>query len=395
MLPVPPKAVAPPNGKPPWPEEAVDDAKAGVELGCWPNTDCALGFTPKAGAADGVAVKEDAADPKEDTVDCAEPNAGVCPEPKPEVDVVAVNPNAAEGAGAVVAGVEAAPPKEKGDVFELFPTPKTKGGAGLGATGASAGAGWVSCCCPNMKLLEAASEEELWPKLKVLLGAGVGARLELLGVPKRLGARLEEAGVVDEPLIKANEGFGAALSVAFCPKPNVGFGVSVGSAGFPNANGSLGSSFGGSGLLKLKPTEGAGLSASLAALNTNPVEGIEISFFSSGCLNMAVVVEVFHGVSSAKNSSVVTDSVTGDLPKTGTALAVAETASVEGGGSSFSALALGADKLNDGFDPVFSSGFESPNAKPPDAALVAAVLVASEPKLIALLPPNLKPAPEF
>lgn len=47
-----------------------------------------------------MAVKEDAADPKEDTVGCEEPNAGVCPEPKPEVDVVAVNPNAAEGAGA-------------------------------------------------------------------------------------------------------------------------------------------------------------------------------------------------------------------------------------------------------------------------------------------------------
>lgn len=68
-------------------------------MGCWPNTG-ALGFVPKAGAADGVAVKEDAADPKEDTVGCEEPNAGVCPEPKPEVDVVAVNPNAAEGAGA-------------------------------------------------------------------------------------------------------------------------------------------------------------------------------------------------------------------------------------------------------------------------------------------------------
>lgn len=69
--------------------------------------------------------------------------------------------------------------------------------------------------------------------------------------------------------------------VTFCPKPNVGFGVSVGSVAFPNANASLGSSFGGSGLLKLKPTEGAGLSASLAVLNTNPVEGVEISFFSS------------------------------------------------------------------------------------------------------------------
>lgn len=63
-----------------------------------------------------------------------------------------------------------------------------------------------------MKVLVGASEEELWPKTKVLVGAGVGARLELLGVPKRLGARLEEAGVVDELPMKANVAFGAALS---------------------------------------------------------------------------------------------------------------------------------------------------------------------------------------
>lgn len=161
----------------------------------------------------------------------------------------------------------------------------------------------------------------------------------------------------------------------------------MGSAGFPNANVDLGGSFGGSGLLKLKPTEGAGLSASLAALNRNPVEGVEVSFFSSGLPNMKVVVEVFCGVSS-ENSTVVWSL------KTWTALAVAETASVEGGGSSFSALALAADKLNDGLDPVFSSGFESPNANPPDAVVVA-VFMELEPKLIALLPPNLKPAPEF
>lgn len=87
----------------PWPEEAVDDPKAGVELGCWPNTGGALGFTPKAGAADAGAVKEDAVDPKAGTVDCEVPNAGVCAEPKPEAAVVVVNPNGdgvAEGAGA-------------------------------------------------------------------------------------------------------------------------------------------------------------------------------------------------------------------------------------------------------------------------------------------------------
>lgn len=63
-----------------------------------------------------------------------------------------------------------------------------------------------------MKVLEGVSDEELWPKTKVLVGAVVGARLELLGVPKRLGARLEEAGVVDELPMKGNTGFVAALS---------------------------------------------------------------------------------------------------------------------------------------------------------------------------------------
>lgn len=72
-------------------------------MGCWPNTDGALGVAPKAGAADGLAVKEDAADPKAGTVDCEAPNAGDCTEPKPEADVVVANPKgdgAAEGAGA-------------------------------------------------------------------------------------------------------------------------------------------------------------------------------------------------------------------------------------------------------------------------------------------------------
>lgn len=164
----------------------------------------------------------------------------------------------------------------------------------------------------------------------------------------------------------------------------------MGSVGFPNVNVGLGVSFGGFGLLKPKPTEGAGLSASLAALNRNPVEAVEVSFFPSGLPNIKVVVEVFCGVSTANNSAVV-GSATGGLPKTGAALA--EAPSVEGV-SSFSALALGADKLNDGLDPDFSSGFKSPNAKLPDA-VVGAALVELEPKGIASLPPNLKPAPEF
>lgn len=158
------------------------------------------------------------------------------------------------------------------------------------------------------------------------------------------------------------------------------------SAGFANVNVGLGSSFRGSGLLKLKPTEGAGLSASLAALNRNPVEGVEVSCFSSGLPNMKVEVEVFCGVPATNNSAVAGSAADG-LPKTGVALAVAETASVKGGGSSFTALAFGADKLKDGLDPDFSSGFESPNAKPPEAVVVA-VLIEVKPKVATLLPPN-------
>lgn len=77
----------------------------------------------------------------------------------------------------------------------------------------------------------------------------------------------------------------------------------MGSAGFPNVNVGLGSSFGGSGLLKLNPTEGVGLSASLAALKRNPAGGVEVSFLSSGLPNMKVVVGVFCGVSAANNST--------------------------------------------------------------------------------------------
>lgn len=75
-------------------------------------------------------------------------------------------------------------------------------------------------------------------------------------------------------------------------------------------------------------------------------------------------------------------------------LEVSKTASLEGRGFSFSTSeALGAEKLNDRFDPVFSSdGLDSPKEKPCDA-VVAAVLV--EPKPLVVLPPNLKPAPGF
>lgn len=73
---------------------------------------------------------------------------------------------------------------------------------------------------------------------------------------------------------------------------------------------------------------------------------------------------------------------------------MAETASVAGGGPSVSPLAAGADKLNDTLVPDFCSGFESPKAKPPDAVVVA-VLMVLEPKGVAVLPPNLKSATEF
>lgn len=79
-------------------------------------------------------------------------------------------------------------------------------GAAAGAAGA---AGCVSCCCPNIKVFaRVGSEEELWPNIKVLVGAA--AWEEVVGVPKRLGVELEEAGVLDE--LKPKVGFGADAS---------------------------------------------------------------------------------------------------------------------------------------------------------------------------------------
>lgn len=59
-----PKALAPPNWKPPWPGEGAEDPKTGVALGCWPKTGAALGLAPKAGDAALVAENEGAGDPK-------------------------------------------------------------------------------------------------------------------------------------------------------------------------------------------------------------------------------------------------------------------------------------------------------------------------------------------
>lgn len=76
-------------------------------------------------------------------------------------------------------------------------------------------------------------------------------------------------------------------------------------------------------------------------------------------------------------------------------VAVAKMFSVEETGASFSALGVGVEKLNEGFDSVFS-GFGSPNEKlPGKAVVVVVVLAALAPKAIPLLSPNLKLLPEF
>lgn len=173
----------------------------------------------------------------------------------------------------------------------------------------------------------------------------MGAREEVVGVPKRMGVELEEAGVLEVELaMKPKEGFGAEVSVKLCPKPNDGFGGSVDSAGFPNASAGFGKSFGGSGSLKAKPRLGVGFSASLEEPNKNVLEGAEVSFFSSGFPKVkADVTSVFSFVAGSPNFGA-EDSATKDLPNTGSAFAVVvvvvvvfETVS-EGAGASFSAL---------------------------------------------------------
>lgn len=107
-------------------------------------------------------------------------------------------------------------PKENVDVPELLPEPKTNGLEDVGAEEVSAGAGWLSCCCPKIKVLvEGASEVVFWPKIKApfwFCGAGVTSRLELLVVPKRLGTALEDVAVIDELVMKPNTGFGTEAS---------------------------------------------------------------------------------------------------------------------------------------------------------------------------------------
>lgn len=56
------------------------------------------------------------------------------------------------------------------------------------------------------------SDDILWPNAKVLEGAGVGAREEVVGVPKRMRVELEEAGVLEELAMKPKVGFGADVS---------------------------------------------------------------------------------------------------------------------------------------------------------------------------------------
>lgn len=107
---------------------------------------------------------------------------------------------------------DGAPPKAKpgADEFEFEPNWKGCAGAGVAAGAAGAG-GWLSCCCPNIKgFAGVGSEEELWPNIKVLVGAG--ALEEVVGVPKRLGMEFEEAGVHEELAMKPNVCFGADVS---------------------------------------------------------------------------------------------------------------------------------------------------------------------------------------
>lgn len=179
----------------------------------------------------------------------------------------------------------------------------------------------------------------------------------------------------------------------FCPKLKPVFGVSVGSAGVPNVKDGLGSSLGGSGLLKEKA--GAGLSASLDALNMNPVAGIEVFFFSSGLPNVKVEFTKAGSLAAGSaNGAAGVGSAAGGLPNTGatvlaTAVEPAETASVEEGATSFSDL--GVEKLNAELDPVFSSGLDGAKEKPP----VALVVEELADPVTALFPPNLKPVLEF
>lgn len=212
---------------------------------CWPNPGVELGLAPNAGAGEAVAENEGAADPKAGAP-C--PKMGVCPEPKPEEGVAELKTKgeglaAGAGAGAAEAGVEdAAPPKAKpgADEFELEPNWKGCAGAGA-AAGAAGAAGCVSCCCPNIKVFAGVgSEEELWPNIKVLVGAEAGAWEEVVGVPKRLGVELEDAGVLELAAMKPNVGFGADVSAILCPKANDGLAGSGVSAGLPKVNDGFG-----------------------------------------------------------------------------------------------------------------------------------------------------------
>lgn len=111
---------------------------------------------------------------------------------------------------------DATAPKLKAGADEFEPEPNWKGCAGAGAAeGAAGGAVWLSCCCccPNTKAFATlSSEEELWPNTKVLDGAGVGAREEVVGVLKRLGVELDEAGALEELAMKPKVGAGAEVS---------------------------------------------------------------------------------------------------------------------------------------------------------------------------------------
>ena len=99
--------------------------------------------------------------------------------------------------------------------------PKMKAWEGVGAgtefRGAADGAGgWLSWFCPKRKALAGGPSLEVaagWPNMKVL---GAAACVELLLLPNRLGAGVEDAEVVELVVlvgllaIKENAGFGEA-----------------------------------------------------------------------------------------------------------------------------------------------------------------------------------------
>lgn len=120
-------------------------------------------------------------------------------------------------------------------------------------------------------------------------------------------------------------------------------------------------------MLKEKPMEGAEISASLVAPNTNPPEGAEVSF-SSGFAKLKVEVTCIDSfVAISPNLGAAgKDSATSGLPNTVMVFAadvvVVEMVCEEAGASSFSALDWGTENVNGELELPFSVGL-APNDK--------------------------------